>query len=89
MKLTIKLLPPYTKSGQPEDHIFQLEAQSVKLDDLARLISKEWQDVLQYSLIDDKKMVNAEFAVNNSLVRLDYKVKDGDQVTVLPYVGGG
>ncbi len=89
MKLTIKLLPPYTKSGRPEDHSLQLEAQSIKLEDLVRLINKKWQDILEYSLINDQKLVNAEFAVNNKLVKLEDKVKDGDQITILPYVGGG
>ena len=89
MKLEIKLLPPYTRSGRPEEHTLELGGQSIKLQDLAFYLSKQWADRLNYNLINDKKLVNAEFAVNDKLVSLDHRVKDGDQVTVLPYVGGG
>lgn len=89
MKLSIKLLPPYTKSGRSEDYNFELEARSIKLQDLAHRLSREWNDRLNYSLLDDGKLVNAEFAVNDRLVSLEHEVQDGDQITILPYVGGG
>ncbi len=89
MKLELKLLPPYTKSGRPEDHILELDAESIKLQDLAFYLSREWEDRLNHSLIDDEKLVNAEFAVNDQLISLEHRVKDGDRITVLPYVGGG
>ena len=89
MKLEIKLLPPYTKSGRPEDHTLEMDVSSISLRDLAFFLSREWEDRLNYSLFHDEKLVSAEFAVNDRLVSLDHQVKDGDRITVLPYVGGG
>jgi len=89
MKLYLKLFPPYTNSGRPEDHELELEAESIKLQDLAFYLSREWEDKLNYSLINDEKLVNAEFAVNDKLVSLDHQVSDGDRIAILPYVGGG
>ncbi len=89
MKLEIKLLSPYTRSGRTEEHVLELEARSISLRDLAVHLSREWADRLKHSLIDDDKLVNAEFAVNDRIVSLEHRVEDGDRITVIPYVGGG
>lgn len=89
MKLKIKLLSPYTRSGRTEDHVLELKGSSMRLRDLALYLSSEWKDRLKHSLLDDDKLVNAEFAVNDKIVSLEHQVKDGDRITVIPYVGGG
>lgn len=89
MKIFIKLIPPYTKSGRPEDYTLELPCTSLTLKDLAWYITKNWDDRLQYSLLDDQKLLNAELTVNERILPLEHVLKDGDRVVVFPYVGGG
>jgi len=89
MKIYIKLLPPYIKKGKPDELKVQLQQHSVELQQLALYLSREWKGSLNYALVDDEKLANAEFMVNGKHVYPEYELSDGDRVTVLPYVGGG
>ncbi len=88
-KLTIKLLPPYAKKGEPDKHTLRLEARSTDLRQLARHLSLEWKDRLGFALIDDKGCLTAEFTVNGRHAPLDRVLNDGDEITVIPYICGG
>jgi len=89
MKIKIKLLPPYLKKDHSGEYIVVLQDHSINLQQLARYFSREWKDTLNYALVDDDKLANAEFMVNGKHVFPDYELSDGDEVTVFPYVGGG
>jgi len=89
MNLTIKILPPYVKKGEPDQYIIHLEEHTVDLQQLALYLSREWKDKLNYVLIDDKNRLTAEFIVNGSHASLDLLLKEGDHVTVVPYICGG
>ncbi len=89
MKLTIRLQPPYCKKGAVNEQILQLKAESIDLQKLARYLSREWKDTLNYVLFDDKELLTAEFIVNGKHASLDTQVKEGDQVTIVPYICGG
>lgn len=89
MKLTIKLQPPYCKKGYSDERIIRLNVESIDLQELARHLAREWKDTFNYALFDDKKLLTAEFIVNGKHVLPDRTVKDGDQVTIIPYICGG
>jgi len=89
MKLTIKLLPPYVKKGDPDEHTLGLDARSVTIEQLAGHLSLEWQGRLGYPLIDNSGLLTAEFMVNGSHASTDRLLQDGDMVTVIPYICGG
>ncbi len=89
MKLIIKILPPYSKKGTPDEQIVQLQVNSIDMQQLALYLSREWKDQLNYALVDDEKLANAEFLVNGKHVSPEQELKDGDQITLIPYVGGG
>ena len=89
MKLTIKLLPPYRKKGEPDCHDLQLDDQAIDLQQLAVYLSREWKNKFGYALIDDKNLLTAEFMVNGRHASLDTVLEDDDQVTVIPYICGG
>jgi molybdopterin converting factor small subunit len=89
MKLTIKLLPPYSKRGEPGEHTLQLKGESIDLQQLAWYLSREWKDKFDYPLIDAKKLLTAEFMVNGKHATLDTVLKDEDMVTIIPYICGG
>ncbi|MGM0689457.1 MAG: MoaD/ThiS family protein [Bacillota bacterium] len=89
MNLTIKILPPYAKKGEPDQYIIQLEEHTVDLQQLALHLSREWKDKLNYVLIDDHNRLTAEFIVNGSHASLDLPLKEGDHVTIVPYICGG
>ncbi len=89
MKLTIKLLPPYSKKGEPDEHILRLKDDSIDLQQLALYLSREWKDILNYALIDDSGLFTAEFMVNGKSAPLDAVLKDNDHVTIVPYIFGG
>ena len=89
MKLTIKLLPPYRKKGEPDEHPILIEEQPVDLQQLAVHLSRKWKDRLGYALIDDKKLLTAEFLINGKHVPLETVLEEGDQITIIPYICGG
>jgi len=89
MNLTIKILPPYVKKGELDEYMLQLKEQNVDLQQLAWHLSREWKDKLNYVLIDDKNRLTAEFIVNGSHASLDLLLKEGDHVTIVPYICGG
>ncbi len=89
MKLTIKLLPPYRKKGEPGEHALQLDDQQITLQKLALYLSREWKDKFGYPLIDGKNLLTAEFLINGKHAPLERTLNDGDLVTVIPYICGG
>jgi len=89
MNLTIKLLPPYRKKGEPGEHALQLDDQQITLQQLALYLSREWKDKVAYDLIDGKNLLTAEFLVNGKHAPLETILIDGDRVTVIPYICGG
>lgn len=89
MKLTIKLLPPYSIKGEPDEHILRLKDDSIDLQQLALYLSREWKDILNYALTDDGGLFTAEFMVNGKSAPLDAVLKDNDHVTIVPYIFGG
>ena len=89
MNLTIKILPPYAKKGEPDEYMLQLKEQNVDLQQLALHLSREWKDKLNYALIDNNNRLTAEFIVNGSHASLDLVLKEGDHVTIVPYICGG
>lgn len=89
IKLTIKLLPPYRRKNEPGELVLQLEDHAIDLQQLAEYLSREWKDKFGYDLIDQKKLLTAEFLVNGKHAPLGTSLKDGDQVTVIPYICGG
>ncbi len=89
MNLTIKLLPPYRKKGEPGEHALQLDDQQITLQKLALYLSCEWKDKFAYPLIDGKNLLTAEFLVNGKHASLETILNDGDRVTVIPYICGG
>ena len=89
MKMTIKLMPPYKKKGDPEEHSLELKAEKIDLQQLAFYLSREWKDKFDFDLIDENQLLTAEFMVNGKHSDLTHVVKDGDKVTVVPYICGG
>ncbi len=89
MKLKIKLLPPYYRKGDPDERVFHLEDESSDLQQLARHLAEEWRGNFNYPLIDDNELLTAEFMVNGRHASLDTVLKEGDLVTVVPYICGG
>ncbi len=89
MKLKIKLLPPYYKKGDPDERIFYLEGEAVDLNQLARRMAEEWRGYFNYPLIDENDLLTAEFMVNGRHAPMDTALREGDLVTVIPYIAGG
>ncbi len=89
MKLIIKLMPPYCKKGDPDERVLQIKEESIDLQQLAGYLSREWGDTLNFALFDGSDMLTAEFMVNGRHASLDTVVKEGDLVTVIPYICGG
>lgn len=89
MKLTVKMLPPYCKPGEKGEHALELEAERVDLRLLAGYIARTWADRLGFTLVDEKGLLTAEFMVNGRPARPDTVLKDGDTVTIIPYICGG
>ena len=89
MKLTVKLFPPYSKKGKPDEQTVHLQVDALDLQQLALYLSRQLEDQLNYALVDDQKLANAEFMVNGKHVNLEHQLQDGDQVAVIPYIGGG
>lgn len=89
MKMTIKLMPPYKKKGDPAEYPLELKADQIDLQQLAFYLSREWKDKFDFALIDENQLLTAEFMVNGKHSDLTHVVKDGDKVTVIPYICGG
>ncbi len=89
MKLTIKLMPPYKKRGDPAEHTLELTSEGIELQQLANYLSREWSDRFDFELIDSNQLLTAEFMVNGKHSDLTHSVKDGDRITVVPYICGG
>lgn len=89
MTLIIKLMPPYCKKGAPDEQKIDLADQPVSLRELADRLNSEWEDILDYPLVDSRGQLTAEFTVNGNSASPDRLVQDGDRVTVIPYICGG
>ncbi len=82
-------MPPYRKKGAPTEMPLELEEVSINLKELAHYLSREWQDKFDFPLIDKSDIISAEFMVNGKHQSLTYQVADGDEITIIPYIGGG
>ena len=82
-------MPPYIKKGDQDQFSLQLDLQSIDLQQLAQYLSREWKEKLAYEIIDSNKILTAEFMVNGKHANLDTVLKDGDSVTLIPYICGG
>jgi molybdopterin converting factor small subunit len=89
MKLAIRLLPPYSKKNEKNEHFLELPAEAISLGEFAGHLSVALKDLLQYPLFDKKGLLTAEFMVNGKHQALDYQLKDGDRVSIIPYICGG
>ncbi len=89
MKLAIRLLPPYSKKNEKNEQIMELPGEVISLGEFAGYLSVAWKDLLQYPLYDKKGFLTAEFMVNGKHQVLDYQLKDGDRVSIIPYICGG
>ncbi|MGM0653125.1 MAG: MoaD/ThiS family protein [Bacillota bacterium] len=89
MKLTIKLMPPYKKKGEQAEYPLELKAEKLDLQQLAYYLSREWKERFDFELIDSNQLLTAEFMVNGKHSDLAHVVRDGDKVTVVPYICGG
>jgi molybdopterin converting factor small subunit len=89
MNISVKLMPPYRKKGDPGEHPLTLEKDQLQLEELAGYLSANHTELFGYALIDERGLLTAEFIVNGKHVTLDYQLKDGDVVTVIPYICGG
>ncbi len=82
-------MPPYIKKGEQDQFNLQLDVRSIDLQQLAQYLSREWKDKLAYEIIDSNKILTAEFMVNGKHASVDTMLKDGDSVTLIPYICGG
>lgn len=82
-------MPPYCKKGAPDEQKIDLADQPVSLRELADRLNSEWEDILDYPLVDSRGQLTAEFTVNGNSASPDRLVQDGDRVTVIPYICGG
>lgn len=89
MIIAVKLMPPYRKKGDPGEHPLTLESEQLTMEELAGYLSANHRELFGYALIDERGLLTAEFIVNGKHVALDYHLKDGDIVTVIPYICGG
>ncbi|MDY6826854.1 MAG: MoaD/ThiS family protein [Bacillota bacterium] len=89
MILIIKMMPPYCKKGTPDEREFELAGTSVSLREMVVRLNREWQDVLDYPLVDSLGQPTAEFTINGNSTSPDQLLKDGDKVTIIPYICGG
>jgi len=89
MILIIKLMPPYCKKGAPDEQKIELADQTVSLRELAVRLNRDWKDILDYPLVDRRGLLTAEFTLNGNSVSPDQLLKDGDKVTIIPYICGG
>jgi len=89
MNIKIKFMPPYIKKGEQDQFNLQLDVRSIDLQQLAQYLSREWKDKLAYEIIDSNKILTAEFMVNGKHASVDTMLKDGDSVTLIPYICGG
>jgi len=89
MIITVKLMPPYRKKGDPSDHTLTLKSEQPTVEELAGYLSANHRELFGYDLIDSRGLLTAEFIVNGKHVALGYQLKDGDIVTVIPYICGG
>lgn len=89
MIITVKLMPPYRKKGDPGEHPFTLSCEQLPVEELAGYLSANHRELFGYALIDERGLLTAEFIVNGKHVALDHQLKDGDIVTVIPYICGG
>jgi molybdopterin converting factor small subunit len=89
MNITIKLLPPYSKKGEPNEYPLELKEEAISFQQLALHLSAVWKDRLGFPLLDEKEALTAEFIVNGNYVLNDYQLKDGDRLSIIPYICGG
>ncbi len=89
MIITVKLMPPYRKKGDPKEHTLTLESKQLTMEELAGYLSANHRELFGYALIDERGLLTAEFIVNEKHVALDHHLKDGDIVTIIPYICGG
>jgi len=80
-------MPPYVKGGSKEKMLNIKDA--LTLRQLAEHISREWKDQLNFELVDQQGYLTAEFIVNGRYFSSAHLVDDGDEVTIIPYIGGG
>ena len=90
MQLTIKLLPPYRQAGDKGELPLELQQRELTVQQLSEYLHQKWGDKLAYPLFDTIKGYHtAEYIVNGKHASLEQVLKNGDEVTVVPYISGG
>ncbi|MDW7739747.1 MAG: hypothetical protein SCJ97_06790 [Bacillota bacterium] len=89
MKIIVKLMPPYRKKGDQGVYPFELDVEQLNLEDLAGYLNTKHRELFGYALLDERGLLTAEFIVNSRSVSITDNLKEGDIVTVVPYICGG
>ena len=89
MRITLKLLPPYRKTGESGEFSLTLPEEVGSLKDLVSYLSMEKADILAFELVDRQGVLTAEFLVNGKHEPVEYIPIEGDLIAVIPYNCGG
>lgn len=89
MRLSVKLLPPYRKPGEPGEFPLELPDGRWDLRRLAEHLDRERRSSLGFALLDSKGYLTAEFLVNGTHAPIGRVLQENDFVTVIPYICGG
>ncbi|MEW5783983.1 MAG: hypothetical protein AB1767_02680 [Bacillota bacterium] len=87
--MSVKLLPPYCKPGEPGEFPLELPDDRWDLRRLAEYLDNERRNSLGFALLDSKGFLTAEFLVNGTHVPDGRVLQENDLVTVIPYICGG
>jgi molybdopterin converting factor small subunit len=89
MQLTIRLFPPYRKMNESGEFSLDLKQHSLNLEQLAYYLDQKYKDRFDYPLIDERRVLTAEFMVNGAHQPLSFSLSDQDEVSIIPYLCGG
>lgn len=89
MQITVKLLPPFSKTGETGEFPLELPGECFGLRALAEHLTRERPELLAFELVDRQGALTAEFMVNGKHASVKYAPSDGDVITIIPYICGG
>lgn len=88
MKIYIKLLPPFSRPGKSSLEL-ELPGDKCDLAGLINYLDTERTGIIPFKLADTKEVRTAEFKINGKTASRGQALRDGDEVTVIPYICGG